>query len=125
MNQDTSRPDNINQSGNFVVGVNKGSFKQNAPIYQSNVNNEDSLEKTIDQICQELAQKYSSASEAEKQIILKAEIRNKLDNTPQLKKRFISALKAGSAELIKVFTNNPFVSVSLETVKGWFEGSKN
>lgn len=128
MNQNPSKPnvvyhngDNISQEGNYGVGVNKGVFNQNAPNYQSNVNHEDSLEKTIYEICQQLAEKHPSASESEKQIVLKLEIQNKLENKPQLKKRFLNALKAGGSELVKVFTNNPFVSVSWETVKGWFE----
>jgi hypothetical protein len=32
-----------------------------------------------------------------------------------------NAAKSGGVELIKVLTNNPFVSVPLETVKGWIE----
>jgi hypothetical protein len=38
-----------------------------------------------------------------------------------LKDRLLSAIKSGGIETVKVLTNNPFVSIPLETVKGWLE----
>jgi hypothetical protein len=57
----------------------------------------------------------------QKQIVFQMELQQKVKNNPSLKDRFVSATKAGSVELVKVLTNNPFVSVPLETVKGWLE----
>ena len=44
---------------------------------------------------------------------------------PSFIQRLRNALKAGGIELVKVLANNPFVSVSLETLKGWIESTTN
>jgi len=76
----------------------------------------------IEELLNDLAQRYPpNASERQKQIVLQMELEQLAQNDPSLRDRFLAAAKAGSLELVKVLTNNPFVTVSLETAKGWFE----
>jgi hypothetical protein len=44
---------------------------------------------------------------------------------PSFIQRLRNALRSGGFELVKVLTNNPFVSVSLETLRGWIETTTN
>jgi hypothetical protein len=69
----------------------------------------------------ELSQRYPAASEVQKQTVLEMELQEKLRSDPTLRARFLSAVKAGSLELVKTLMNNPFVHVPLETVRGWIE----
>lgn len=75
----------------------------------------------IEEILEQLAARYADAPENQKKIVLQMELQQKLKNDPAFKQRFIGAVKAGGLELVKVVTNNPFVSVPLETMKGWIE----
>jgi hypothetical protein len=75
----------------------------------------------IEELFNTLAERYPNASEPQKQIVLQMELEQLAKNDPSLRDRFLGAAKAGSIELVKVLTNNPFVSVPLETAKGWFE----
>ena len=69
----------------------------------------------------QLAQKYPSASEADKQIAFKLELQRKLQEIPTLKQRLLGAVKGGGFELVKVVTDNPFIGVTIEIFRGWLE----
>ena len=79
------------------------------------------VEKVIEEILNQLAQRYPDAPEYQKQMVFQMELQQKLKENPTLSDRILSASKAGGIELVKVLTNNPFISVPLETVKGWIE----
>ena len=49
------------------------------------------------------------------------ELQQKLKENPTLRDRILSSAKAGGFELVKVLTDNPFITVPLETFKGWIE----
>ncbi|MEH2184246.1 hypothetical protein [Nostoc sp.] len=104
--------------GNFKGVLSTG---DNSIINQNKIINSNNLIDELQNILEDLATRYSVASFLERQAILKMEIRQKLKSNPTFRDRFINALKAGGVEMVKVFTNNPFVSVPLETVKGWIE----
>lgn len=92
-----------------------------ANIIQKSLENSRDVSDEFEELLELLATRYTNASEGQKQIVLQMELQQKLKNDPTFKERFISAAKSGGLELIKVVTNNPFVSVPLETVKGWIE----
>jgi hypothetical protein len=75
----------------------------------------------IQSLLTQLAQDYPEGSPEEKQTVAKMELRRKVKEDPTLKDRLLSAIKSGGIETVKVLTNNPFVSIPLETVKGWLE----
>lgn len=100
-----------------VINTGDNSFINNS--YDSS-KDEDLTEILADMLSQ-LAQRYPNASEIHKQTVFQMEFQQKIQENPTLKQRFLSAIKAGGFELTKVITNNPFVSVPMETVKGWIE----
>jgi hypothetical protein len=75
----------------------------------------------IQALLTQLAQAYPDGSPEEKQTLAKMELRRKVKEDPTFKERLLNAIKSGGIETVKVLTNNPFVSIPLETIKGWFE----
>ncbi|NJO43860.1 MAG: hypothetical protein HC865_25670 [Cyanobacteria bacterium RU_5_0] len=93
-------------------------------MFVNNSKNED-LTEELQGILYHLSQTYPNASTFQKQTVLQMELQQRARTDPTFKQRFISAVKAGGIELAKVLTNNPFVSVPIETVKGWIEAEPN
>ena len=96
---------------------------------QNNYSNENSLVNIISEIeklFDYVKTRYSDvdATENEKQTIVSMEISRKAKIDPTFLDRLLSAAKSGGIELVKVLTNNGFVSVSLETFRGWLEVKK-
>jgi hypothetical protein len=114
MNQDRS----VNVFGKVQGVISTG---DGASIIQSSSENTQDVSDEIREILEHLAARYTNAPDNQKQIVLQMELQQKLKNDPTFKQRFISAAKSGGLELVKVVTNNPFVSVPLETVKGWIK----
>lgn len=75
----------------------------------------------IQELLNQLAQDYPNESSVEKQVIAKIKLHDKIKEDPTFKDRLLNAIKAGGIETVKVLTNNPFVIIPLETVKGWLE----
>ena len=75
----------------------------------------------IQSLLTQLAQNYPDGSLEEKQTVAKMELKRKVKEDPTFKDRLLSAIKSGGIETVKVLTNNPFVSIPLETFKGWLE----
>ena len=109
----------INVGGSFQGVANSG---DNSVIHNNSdpLKDQDVTEILVDMLTQ-LAQRYPNASEMHKQTVFQMELQQKVRENPTLKQRFLSAIKAGGFELTKVLTNNPFVSVPMETAKGWLE----
>jgi hypothetical protein len=108
----------INIGGNLQGTANTGDNS----VIQNNWGNssEGSVADDLLNLLRELSQKYPHASELQKETVLQVEIQQ-ITQQPDIRQRFLSATKAGSIELVKVLTNNPFVSVPIETFKGWLE----
>jgi len=51
-------------------------------------------------------------------------IQQEIKRNPTLKARLVNALKTGGIEALKVIFNNPFVSIPVETVKGFLEAEE-
>jgi hypothetical protein len=75
----------------------------------------------IQQLFTQLAQTYPTTTEAQRYVIAGQAIQGKAKENPTFRQRLLSATKAGSIELVKVITDNPFVSVPIETIRGWIE----
>lgn len=75
----------------------------------------------IQALLTQLAQDYPEGSLEERQTLAKMELKRKVKEDPTLKDRLLNAIKSGGIETVKVLTNNPFVSIPLETIKGWLE----
>jgi hypothetical protein len=113
----------INVGGSFQGIANSGdnSFIHN----DSSTSADQDVGKFLIDMLTELAQRYPNASEAHRRTVFQMELEQKMVEDPTLKQRFLSAAKAGGFELVKVLTNNPFVSVPMETAKGWLEAKPN
>jgi hypothetical protein len=109
----------INVGGSFqgVASTGDNSVIQNNWNYSED---EDVAEIMIEMLRQ-LAQRYPKASATQKQTVFQMELQQKIRENPTLKARFLNSAKAGGYELVKVLTNNPFVSVPIEMVRGWIE----
>jgi hypothetical protein len=51
-------------------------------------------------------------------------IKQEIKRNPTLKARLVNALKTGGIEALKAIFNNPFVSIPVETVKGFLEAEE-
>jgi hypothetical protein len=116
MTQDRSI--NISGSGRVEGIISTGDNARNT--YNTGSGQEEYL-PILKTIIDQLVLEYADASSMEKKIVLKMKLQSRMRTDPTFRDRFASAVKAGGAELIKVLTNNPFVSVPLEIVKGWLE----
>ena len=96
-----------NVSGNQIINAQQQSLTSAAMEIQS--------------FLTQLAQDYPEGSSEDKQTLAKMELKRKVKEDPSLKDRLLNAIKSGGIETVKVLTNNPFVSIPLETVKGWLE----
>jgi hypothetical protein len=94
----------------------------NAVIHShSQADTMDDLNSTLGRMLYELASRYPDISGTHRVFIFEAELIHKIHENPTFKQRLLNAVKTGGIELSKVLTNNPFVSVSIELVKGWLE----
>ena len=110
-----------NRSVSVGGSVHGGIINGDDNIQNSSADQNIGVEKVIEEILNQLAQRYPDAPEYEKQIAFKMELQRKLKENPTLSDRILSASKAGGFELVKVLTDNPFITVPLETVKGRIE----
>jgi hypothetical protein len=92
-----------------------------AKIIQKSQDSSKDVSEEVEEILEQLAARYHNAPVSQKQVVFQMEVQQRVQADPTFKNRFSSAAKSGGLELIKVVTNNPFVSVPLETVKGWIE----
>jgi hypothetical protein len=115
--------DFIIQKGVFIgAGVNKG----NVYVNKSQRNSSDIAEE-LQGILDNLYQRYSqsNASPLQRETVFQMELQEVSATDPSFIQRLRNALRSGGFELVKVLTNNPFVSVSLETLRGWIETTTN
>jgi hypothetical protein len=107
----------VNVGGSVHGGIIAGDGNiQNNPTEQTIA-----VEKVVEEILNQLSKEYPKAPDYEKQIAFKIKLQDKVKENPTLRDRLLNAAKAGGFELAKVLTDNPFISVPLETVKGWIE----
>ena len=76
----------------------------------------------IKQLLDQLATDYSDLDPDEKLTTAKIKLREATKADPTLKDRLLGAIESGGSEAIKtLLSNNPFVSIPLETLRGWLK----
>lgn len=99
-----------------VIGYVKGDFNNNVT--------KQNLARSATEI-QELLAQLSQASDAEKQLAVVKKVEEQIQVNPTLKKRLKNALIEGGIqalrEVLELIYNNPIISVSVETIKGFLE----
>ena len=114
-------PDNSNRSVSVGSSVHGGIITGDNNIQNSSTDQIIGVEKVVEEILSQLSQRYPEAPEYQKQVVFQMELQQKLKENPTLRDRILSSAKAGGFELVKVLTDNPFITVPLETFKGWIE----
>ena len=114
---------NINQQGNFGVGVNQGEISGNAKI--AGVINEAQRQelakaaKEIQALLDQLSETYPTETKKEKRIFA-VEAIDLIEQNPSLTKKLLSAGKAGSLAALESMLNHPaayFVMAALEDLE--------
>ncbi len=115
--------DNINQTGNIGVGVNKGDInteKLAGTINEAQQKNLADIAAEIQQLLKQLEETNPTLTETEK-IILASKAADEIRTNPTLKARVIGALKSGGKEAFKEAVNNPLVNIMIAIIEGWLE----
>ena len=108
----------INVGGSLYGGATTGN---NSPIHnESHPIKEYNVDEILIEVLGDLARRYPNATEPQRENMFQVEIQE-ICQDPTLKDRLLNAVKSGGIEIVKVLTNNPFVSVSTETIRGWIE----
>ena len=107
----------INVKGSLVGIANTGDNS----VIVTREQPQDELQQAIARMLSGLSERYPEATEDQKRTVLAMELQEKAKKDQTFKLRLLSALKAGSLEIVNIFLKNPFVSVSIEMVKGWLE----
>jgi murein L,D-transpeptidase YcbB/YkuD len=114
--------ENINQSGNFGVGVNKGKIKDNAKVAgiynEAEQQNLAQAAAEIQQLLEQLEQTYRTDTASGKmQIATKAT--EEIENNAPLKQRILQSLKAGGISAFEQVLNHPASSFVIDALKDW------
>lgn len=73
----------------------------------------------MEQIFQHLAAKAAQVPAHQRPQVVANVLQKKSQKNPEFKARLLKAVESGSAEMIRVFTQNPYVSIPMALVKGW------
>ena len=121
----TSGGGTFNQSGQFGIGHQSGGLISGDAKIAGVINESDQhyLSQVIlevQQIIEPLYQSYPTTTTTEKMIVATEAIKQ-IENTPTLKKRLISAAKAGSLAAIEKALDNPVGAFVTNAVRDWTE----
>jgi len=111
-----SEPDRIIHTNKYFEKIDGGYHEYNYPERLDIVEISGEVQNFIDQ----LVRTYPDNSEA---IVIDA-IQTEIKRNPSLKNRLINALKTGGIESLKAIFNHPFVSIPIETIKGFLEAEE-
>ncbi|MBE9111784.1 pentapeptide repeat-containing protein [Nodosilinea sp. LEGE 07298] len=73
----------------------------------------------VEELLQQLAEQAAQVPAHQRPQVVSNALQKKARVNPEFKARLLKALEAGSGELIRVFTQNPYISIPLSLVKGW------
>lgn len=106
------------------MGNNNGNQSNIVEGNQNNNVTEQDLTRAATEI-QQLLEQLSQASQADKEAAVVRKVEKQIQVNPTLKDRLKTALKNGGIEALKQVLdsiyNNPIISVSVETIKGFLE----
>ena len=112
MNNEVNMSNSIFYKQGYVQGdVNE--YTENS----NNINVNEELNNIINNL------NIENSNSTDREEIFKEKIIEKCNKNPLFKRKLCGAIKSGAIETVKVLTKNPFVSVPIETVKGWIEAS--
>ena len=113
--------DYIQQSGNFGVGVNKGTINTDKLAGTYNEAQHKTLAEAaeeIQQLLEQLDKTYDTESYSGK-VKVADEIVKTIENKPELKARIISALKIGGVKAFEQFLSHPAASFFIGALEDW------
>ncbi|PSR19365.1 hypothetical protein C8255_02745 [filamentous cyanobacterium CCP3] len=107
--------------GSFADTVADGGQQQ---VVQYNQSDDDTVLdlqtlKELEDIFRKLAGQASQVPAHQRPQVVGQVLKKKAIANPDFKQRLFQAIESGSAELIRVFTHNPYVSIPMALVKGW------
>ena len=108
-----SESNRIIHTNKYFERIDGGYHEYNYPERVDIVEISGEVQNFLDQ----LVRAYPNNSES---IVVDA-IQTEIKRNPSLKNRLINALKTGGIESLKAIFNNPFVSIPVETIKGFLE----
>ena len=73
----------------------------------------------VEQLLQQLAEQAPQVPAHQRPQVVSNALQKKARVSPEFKSRLLKALETGSSELMRIFTQNPYVSLPLALVKGW------
>lgn len=109
----TEEPKRVIHTERYFERIEGGYHEHNYAQEQDLAEAAAEIQKLLDQ----LAKTYPNSTEATLVQAIQVEIKR----NPTLKARLINALKSGGVEALKAIFNHPFVSVPVETIKGFLE----
>jgi hypothetical protein len=113
--------DYIQQSGNFGVGVNKGTINTDKLAGTYNEAQQKTLAEAaaeIQELLKQLDKTYDTSSYSGK-VKVADEIVKTIDNNPGLKARIISALKVGGVKAFEQLLSHPAASFVIGALEDW------
>ncbi|MGG6269890.1 hypothetical protein ACQ4M3_26575 [Leptolyngbya sp. AN03gr2] len=110
----------IQQSGNFGVGVNKGTIhaQQLGGVNQTLPDHLIETIREVEQLLERLEQTYPARTTLDRMTIATEAIKT-IDRTPNLRYRILSALKAGGLQAFEQFMNHPMASFFIGVLDDW------
>jgi hypothetical protein len=73
----------------------------------------------VEDLLQQLAAQASQVPAHQRPQVVSKALQKKARLSPEFKARLLKALESGSGELLRVFTQNPYISIPMALVKGW------
>jgi len=107
--------------GSFADTVTAGGQQQSVQYNQADHDTVLDLQTLIEleEIFRKLASQAPQVPAHQRPQMVAQVLKQKATANPDFKKRLFQAIESGSAELIRVFTHNPYISIPMAMVKGW------
>ncbi|MEA5448718.1 pentapeptide repeat-containing protein [Leptolyngbya sp. CCNP1308] len=107
--------------GSFADTVEAGGQQKSVQYNQHAMDTVSDFELVVqvEELLQQLAEQASQVPAHQRPQVVSNALQKKARVSPEFKARLLKALEAGSGELIRVFTQNPYISIPLALVKGW------
>lgn len=107
--------------GSFADTVEAGGQQKSVQYNQHAMDTVSDFELVIqvEELLQQLAEQAAQVPAHQRPQVVSKAIQKKARVSPEFKARLLKALEAGSGELVRAFTQNPYISIPMALVKGW------
>jgi uncharacterized protein YjbI with pentapeptide repeats len=111
--------------GSFADTIEAGGQQQSVQYNQHKVVTvpDWSVVVEMEQLFQQLSRKAAQVPAHKRPQVVASVIQKKAKANPDFKARLLKGIESGSTELMRVFVNNPYISVPMALVKGWVSAS--